>query len=158
LAAEVHDERFRGFQDILMMSDGDDPARDEEWRLGAEAARRQGIPVHTVGIGNPDADSPIPVGPDQYLRHQRQPVRTRLHERPLREIARLTDGTYTPARTQALPLGELFRDRLEARAERDQTEDALPAYRLRYAWFFGPAALLFAAEMLPGRRRKTTSP
>jgi Ca-activated chloride channel family protein len=156
LAAEAHDERFRGFQDILMISDGDDPARDEEWRAGAEAARRLGIPVHTVGVGNPDADSPIPLGPDQYLQHQRQPVRTRLHERPLREIARLTDGTYTPARTQVLPLAELFRERLEVRAERDEAEDVLPAYRLRYAWFLGPAALLLATEMLLGRRRKTT--
>ena len=38
------------------------------------------------------------------------------------------------------------------------TEDALPAYRLRYAWFLGPAALLFATDMLLGRRRKPAPP
>src|SRR6266851_1225018 len=59
-AQAAHDDRYRGFQDILLVSDGDDPARDEEWRSGISAARERGIPVHTVGVGDPNNASPIP--------------------------------------------------------------------------------------------------
>jgi len=150
---QAHDERFRGFQDILLISDGDDPAHDEEWRNGISAARERGIAVHCVGIGDPDKASTIPStqGP---LWHDDQMVLTKLEERPLQEIARLTGGTYTSARTSALPLGELFRTRIETRTghEADETE-ALQVLRPRYSWFFGPALALLALEMLLGRRR-----
>src|SRR5262249_29861986 len=52
LAVEAHDPRFRGtqVQDILLLSDGHDPADDNEWaRVGIRAAQSAGIPVYTVG-------------------------------------------------------------------------------------------------------------
>lgn len=152
-AVEAHDPRYRGYQDILLISDGDDPARDEEWRQGVEAARSREIPVHTVGVGNPDAGSPIPtpgVGP---LRHQSQVVLTRLEEQPLRAIADWTGGIYVGARTDTFHLGELFRTQIEPRATHENPDDALPLYRQRYAWFFGGALLLLSLEMVLGRTR-----
>jgi Ca-activated chloride channel family protein len=150
----AHDDRFRGFQDVLLVSDGDDPARDEEWRTGVSAAREHGIPVHAIGVGDPDNASTIPTenGP---LRHGDKVVRTKLEQRPLEEIARLTGGIYVPARTQALPLGELFRTRIERRLGHGDEDglDALQVYRPRYAWFLGPALALLALEMLLGRTR-----
>jgi Ca-activated chloride channel family protein len=157
LAAACHDPRFRGYQDILMMSDGDDPASDEEWRAGVRAAQALGIPVHAVGIGDPDRDSVIPLAGDEPLQYRREVVKTRLREAVLRDVARLTDGTYTPARTQALPLAELFHARPEVRGEREADEDTRPTPRLRYAWFLGPAALFLTGEMLLGRRRARAS-
>jgi Ca-activated chloride channel family protein len=50
-----------GYQDILLLSDGDDPAQDEEWRLGVEAARKDKIPIHTIGLGDPSRPSLIPI-------------------------------------------------------------------------------------------------
>jgi Ca-activated chloride channel family protein len=152
-AVEVQDPRFRGHQDILLISDGDDPARESEWRLGAAAAREHGIAVHTVGVGNPEAGSPIPLKSDSYLRYDNQVVSTRLEEQPLQDIARLTGGTYTPARTQALPLGDLFRERLEPQSVREENDDALPVYRQRYAWFLAAAFLFLGLEMVLGQSR-----
>lgn len=154
-AVRVHDERFRGHQDILLISDGDDPARDEEWREGIQAAHKLDIPVHTVGVGDPDRDSPIP-GVDGPLLFQGKPVETRLREKVLEEIARQTGGTYTPARTRALPLGEIFRERIEPRAAREEAEDVLPIYRQRSAWFFAGSLVWLTAEMTLGdfRRRR----
>jgi Ca-activated chloride channel family protein len=152
-AVEAHDERFHGYQEILLISDGDDPAGDEEWRSGITAAREKGIPVHTVGVGDPDNGSPIPTG-DGPLVHDDKVVLTRLHEKPLEEIARLTGGKYTAAHTKALPLGELFHTRIEPRPDREEERvDALQVYRQRYAWFLGPALLLLALEMVLGRVR-----
>jgi Ca-activated chloride channel family protein len=153
-AVDAQDPRFKGFQDILLLSDGDDPARDGEWREGALAARARGIPIHSVGIGNPDAACPIPGADGKPLRFQGQPIATRLEERPLEEIAHITGATYTPARTNALPLGELFRERIEPRPAREEDDDALPLYRQRYPLFLGMALSLFSFEMLLGSRRR----
>ena len=148
-AVRAQDERFPGHQDMILISDGDDPAGDMEWREGIAAARAQGTPVHTVGVGDPDRDSPIP-GPDGPLRFQGKPVQTRLREAVLEEIARQTGGTYTPARTRALPLGEIFQERIETRAGREDEDDVLPVYQQRSAWFFGMGLFWLTAEMALG--------
>jgi Ca-activated chloride channel homolog len=150
-AVEAHDPRFRGTQDILLLSDGDDPARDGEWRDGVRAARAQAIPVHVVGIGDPDADHPIPLANGQPLRHRGQVVGTRLEEEPLREIARLTGGTYTAARTQALPLGQGFCEQIESKMAHENAEDLLPSYRQRSPWFFGTALIFLGLPILLGQ-------
>ncbi len=153
-AVQTHDPRFRGYQDILLISDGDDPAKDDEWREGAEEARLHKIPVHTVGVGNPEAGSPIPAKGDEVLRYRNQVVMTRLEEKPLEDIARWTGGTYTPARTRTLPLGELFHERIEPGGVREESDDELPVYRQHYSWFFATAFLFLVSEMILGRLRE----
>jgi Ca-activated chloride channel family protein len=158
LAVETHDPRHQGTQDIVMISDGDDPAHDDEWKEGIEAAREQNIVVHTVGIGDPEGGSPIPVDGDNQLLYQGRPVLTRLVEKPLQEIAEQTGGSYTPARTQALPLGEIFRERLQSRPGRVDSDDVLPVYRQHPFWFFAAALVLLALEMTLADHRPRTVP
>lgn len=160
LAARTHEPRYHGHQDILLISDGDDPAQDEEWRAGIAAALEADIPVHTVGIGDPDNGGRIPQGSGYFL-YNGQEVRTRLQEKPLEQIARRTRGIYTPARTKALPLGELFTEQLAARPGHEDQEDVLPAYHQHYEWFFGGALVVLSMEVLlsagslwPGRGKR----
>lgn len=163
-AARLHDPRFHGFQDILMISDGDDPLRDEEWRVGVQKCLAQKIPAHTVGVGDPDRGIPIPVGigdsREDFLRNgENRPILTQLDETPLREIAFGTGGTYTLAGTKALPLEEWFRTRIESRPAREEDDESLPTYRLRSAWFFAAAFLMLTLEMtlgLQGRHQLRT--
>ena len=138
LAATCDDPRFPNTRDILLLSDGDDPGRDAEWREGARIAVALGIRVDSVGIGDPNTASVIRLasGP---LMYEGQPVRSRLEESPLREIADLTGGTYTPARTRTLPLGALYLDTIANQPRREDSDDALPVYQQRYAWFLAPA-------------------
>src|SRR5204863_3814044 len=87
LAAEAHGpDEYRGAQDILLVSDGDDPANDGEWRRGARAAKRRNIPVHVAGVGTPGRPSPIPIE-DEFYFHDGDKVWTKLEEKPLQEIA-----------------------------------------------------------------------
>jgi Ca-activated chloride channel family protein len=139
---------------ILLLSDGDDPVKDEEWRQGALAAQKAKVPVVAVGFGDPEPRRPvhIPLGED-VLRHDGAPVQTRLEEKPLEQIARLTHGTYVRAGTSPLDLGRLFQDWMEQRALRTADAQALPTYRQRYAWFFGTALALLAASMVIGNPR-----
>jgi Ca-activated chloride channel family protein len=154
LAALAHDPRLRGYQDILLLSDGDDPVHDQEWRTGAELAHGHRIPIHTIGIGDPAAGSPIRLGPNKILRHNHEIVTTRLEEQPLELIALSTGGTYTPARTGTIPMAELFRERIEPGAAHDPEEDLPSLYEQHYPWFYGGALALLSLEMAAGPWRR----
>jgi Ca-activated chloride channel family protein len=138
LAATCDDPRFIEQRDILLLSDGDDPVADAEYRNGGRIAAAFGIRVHSIGIGDPNKPSVIPLrsGP---LKHEGQLVLTRLEEARLREIAEMTGGNYTPARTRILPLGALYLDTIDRLPERPDSDDALPVYQQRYVWFLAPA-------------------
>jgi Ca-activated chloride channel homolog len=151
LAVAVHDPRFPGHQDILLISDGDDPGGDYEWQKGVAAAREAGMPIHVVGLGQPgDPKDPrdwttVTVG-EEF-------IQTRLVEEDLREVARLTRGEYYPARRDVPQLGDFFANVLEHRPSRDIPEGLLPLPRERYLWFLGPAlALMLGSWWLEGRR------
>lgn len=146
-ALEAHDANFQGYQDVLLISDGDDPAGDEEWSIGAAAAQEAKVPVHVVGVGDPETPSKVPIK-GGFLLHNYKEVLTKLEEQPLEAIAAQTGGRYVPARTSALPLGQLFRERIEPGDARELTEDALPVYRPRYLWCFVPALALLLAGLL----------
>jgi Ca-activated chloride channel family protein len=148
-ALEVHDPdvHHHGYQDVLLISDGDDPARDGEWRNGLAAARARDIPVHAVGVGDPRHESEVPFPPG-HPRHGSPGPLTKLEEEPLREIARLTGGVYVSARTQVLPLGRVFQELMVNRPLREFAADALPQYWQRYAWFFAGSLALVTMEML----------
>jgi Ca-activated chloride channel family protein len=149
LAALSDDPRFPSTRDILLLSDGDDPARDGEWRQGAQAAAAAGIRIHTVGIGDPNTASVIRLD-DGPLMHEDQPVRTRLEEAPLREIAEQTGGTYLSARTRAVPLGSIYLDAISGQPQREDSDDALPVYHQRYTWCLAPALGFLALFMFLG--------
>lgn len=143
LAVADDDARAADIRDVLLLSDGDDPARDGEWREGARIAAARGIRVYTVGIGDPNTAHVIRLETGPLLDGD-EPVRTRLEEAPLREVADMTGGTYTPAHTRTLPLGALYLDSIADRPQREDSDDVLPVYQQRYAWFLGPALALLA--------------
>jgi Ca-activated chloride channel family protein len=156
--AQVLDARYTGQQDLLLVSDGDDPAGDQEWRQGLQAVRSAGVPVYTVGIGDPVKGAILP-GPDgQPLTSDGQPVVSSLQREPLVAIAKGTGGEYLGAFTDVPRLDDFFRDRIEPKSERELTEDVLPRYHRRYAWFFGIALALLALDLAVGRRQKRPAP
>ena len=152
----AHDPRFQGFQDIILISDGDDPAGDREWLRCVPVARKADIPVHTVGVGDPRADSGIFIGgnllesqPDETV--PPTPVQTRLHEQPLAQIAADTRGRYVPAQRDVPRLGEFFRTAVEPNPSRPVSDDAVPQRKERFAWFLGPALGLFLVGWVRGK-------
>jgi Ca-activated chloride channel family protein len=156
LAVQTHDPRFRGFQDILLVSDGDDPVADSEWREGITEANEQKIPVHTLGVGDPKRGYPIYLG-DQKMLFQGKTVETRLNEKVLEEIAQQTGGVYIAGRTGAVPMAQLFREYVESRGTRQLDLEGLPMLRQRHAWFLGGAAFfLCVALWLPERPKRPT--
>jgi Ca-activated chloride channel homolog len=146
-AVAAHDQHFSPATDILLLSDGDDPAKDQEWQKGIAAANADKIPVYVIGIGDPNEASTLQV--------RDQIVQTRLREEVLKEIADETGGKYIPAHTRALPLGKIYLETIANQPLREASIDALPLYRPRYVWVLLPAlALLVVAVALPDRLPK----
>jgi Ca-activated chloride channel family protein len=148
-ALQAMDRRFLPATALLLLSDGDDPAQDGEWEYGTLEAKTLGVPVHTVGIGDPDRPSTIPDN-GRPLRFEGKEVQTRLEEAVLQQIDAQTGGQYTAARTRALPLGQVYLDLAAQRDRREVSPDALPVYRQRYLWVLLPAVgLLLLTLVLP---------
>jgi Ca-activated chloride channel family protein len=167
-AKEAHDQRPEraGLQDILLLSDGDDPkdGREsergephEEWNKPVKEIQKAGVHVYTVGIGDKDKGGKIPTDNGPQLDSREEPVITRLKEQPLKSIAQQTKGTYTLAGTEPPRLAELFQRTIDT-GRKETLEDALPMYRQRYSWFFGAALLLLSAELMIGRTQKRQKP
>lgn len=142
LAVKSHDPRFTGAQDIILFTDADDPGADGEWTGGVTAARNASIPVHVVGIGNPDADNPFTL----HLKARgEEVVDTWLREGVAREIATEGRGVYLPARRDRPNMGDFFLTRIQPLPPRALDDDPTSQLQDRSVWFYLAAVLLLAA-------------
>ena len=86
---------FFGSSAIVVLSDGENTSRLDPLRL-AEVASSAGVHIHTVGVGTPEGT---------VLEIDGFSVATALDEDVLKQIAKVTDGTYhrprTPIRSRA---------------------------------------------------------
>jgi Ca-activated chloride channel family protein len=146
-AVKSHDGRFPGSQDIVLISDGDDPGGDDEWVKGSDAARAANVPVYTVGVGDPTQPAFLTLGRGEA----QELVGTQLQEGPLKRIAAETRGQYLPARRDVPALGEFFRTRVEPNPGREYTGDQVPQPKERYPWFLAASLALFLVGWLRGR-------
>ncbi len=148
-ATEAHDPRFPGYQDIVLLTDADDPADDREWALGTNVARKMGIPVHVIGIGDPLRESPLLRTNGELLEATSAdgiptPVQTKLHETTAKAIADDAKGTYYPARQDPISLGNWFRVHIEPNPTKDVEDDRLPQRQDRAAGFLIASVAFFA--------------
>ena len=130
---------------ILLISDG-----EELTGTAIDAAReagKRGVPIFTVGIGNPDGAS-IPDGDGVQKDASGKAVTTRLMESTLSAIASESGGAYVPlatAGTAHTTLGSIYRQHLRRVAAKEQQETLERRYVERYQIFLIPAILLFCA-------------
>lgn len=141
-AVNAHDNRFPGYQGIVLLSDGDDPGEDKEWVRGADAARAAKVPVYTVGVGDPENGTILTFGEEL--------VDTRLQEEPLKQIAAETRGQYLGSRKDTPQLGEFFRTNLEPLPSREVSDENVRLPKERYLWCVLPALVLFGIVWLRG--------
>ena len=144
---------------IIMISDGGD-LRGEALS-NAELAKKRGVPIFTVGIGDPKHGAPLPAADGRgEQKFQGEVVKVRLEEDALKAIADVSKGRYVPlatAGTAETTLGAIYRRFLRQVAAKEQNEEAERAAE-RYQLFLVPGlCLLLAGAMLSkGRFGKGT--
>lgn len=139
---------------IIIISDGGD-LRGEILE-NAATAKKRGVPVFTVGIGDPNRETEIP-----NVKFNNSPVKVKLEEATLKEIAEASGGRYVPlatAGTAETTLGAIYRRFLRQVAEKEQTEeDSRVGERYQIFLIPGIVFLLAAACLSRGRFKKRVS-
>ncbi len=135
---------------VIMISDGGD-LRGEALS-NAELAKKRGVPIFTVGIGDPKRGAPLPAADGRgEQKFQGEVVKVRLEEKALKAIADASKGRYVPlatAGTAETTLGAIYRRFLRQVAAKEQNEEAERAAE-RYQLFLVPGlCLLLAGAML----------
>ena len=144
---------------IILISDGGD-LRGEALK-NAEAAKKRGIPIFTVGIGDPKRGATIPSEDGRgVVKFDGKPVTVKLEEAALDAIAKASGGSYVPlatAGTAETTLGAIYRRRLRQIALMEQNEEESRLGE-RYQFFLIPGLvlLIIGACLSKGRfaRRK----
>jgi Ca-activated chloride channel family protein len=129
---------------IVLITDGED---QESMPLEAakEAAARK-VKILTVGLGDAIEGARIPVRDEKgnltYLKHKGQEVWSKVDEKTLQDIARLTGGVYIAAKTNTFDLGKIYANNIAPlRGEEFQMEQR-KKYRLQYQPFLAAATVL----------------
>lgn len=145
---------------LILISDGEDlEARGIQ---KAREAAENNITIFTVGIGSPDGELiPLrqPDGSIDYVRdHNNNPVRTRLDESTLTQIAEANGGVYKRFTSGSNALDEIYN---EARALIGEENIGSLTREIPIERFYWPLALgllfLIAEWSLSNRRRKPSS-
>jgi Ca-activated chloride channel family protein len=144
-ALEAFEGRGREACDVLLVSEGADPARaDGEFLEGAKRATALKVRVYCLAVGDPNKDRTIPgPGPDGVQMYKDRPVLTRMQEAPLRLIASRTGGQMERLGAGPIDLAAYYRQ-WSRDAARADSPDTLPAYHQRQEWFLWPAFALLA--------------
>ena len=91
---------------IILITDGED--HEGNVMQAAERAAEQGIRIFTIGIGTPEG-APIQIGGEFIKDEKGDMVVSKLDEKMLQEIARITGGAYIRATKQSIGLDEIVR-------------------------------------------------
>ncbi|MDB6124176.1 MAG: Mg-chelatase subunit ChlD [Pedosphaera sp.] len=164
--AEAIDTAAAAFKDeadnhkvLILFTDGED--HDSEAVAAAERAAKEGMRIFTVGIGTPDGEV-LRIhderGRTDYIRdEQGQPVKSKLNEKLLQQIATDANGFYLPLRGTKT-MDTLYERGLAPLPKSENSSKMLRRLHERYHWPLAIAMLLLIFEMfLPDRKRKRKS-
>jgi Ca-activated chloride channel homolog len=141
---------------VVLLSDGE--ALSGDARAGAAAVRRAGARLFVLGMGGTEgAAIPIVDSTGAVLGEKRDPagspVRTKLDEGLLRDLARRGGGRYERADGSG-SAGTRIADAIRSRGDTEVRGRSIRAYDERYPWFAAAAGLLLLAERAVPRRRR----
>jgi len=133
---------------LIIITDGEDHD-DNAVSLAGEAAK-EGIVIHTIGVGTPNG-TPIPVysGNQRSFRKDRQGsvVITKLNEKILREIANAGNGSYIRATNNRLGLNMLF-DQISAMETKELETRIYSEYDEKFQYMIGLALILILFDFI----------
>jgi Ca-activated chloride channel homolog len=140
---------------IIIITDGEN--HEDDPVSAAQEAVKNGIVVHTIGMGLPQG-SPIPVkrgGQTDYMRDREgNVVITRLDEPMLEQIAAAGNGIYVRANNAQVGLNVLF-DEINKLEKEEMDTLVYSEYEDQFQYFFAIGLLLLVLDFfIPERKNK----
>ena len=129
---------------IILITDGED--HEGNVMQAAERAAEQGIRIFTIGIGTPEG-APIEIGGEFIKDEKGDMVVSKLDEKMLQEIARITGGAYVRSSKQSIGLDEI----VKSINEMEQSELSVmrfEEFNEQYQYLLLAAIVLLLAEFL----------
>lgn len=156
VAEKSFDQQEKKHKVLLLLTDGEDLEGGAQ--EAAEEARKDGIKVYTVGIGNP-AGQPIPVmdrnGNQIGFKKDEngEVIISKLDEVSLQKISLATGGKYYNASAGEMELDRIFEE--ISKMEKKELEGTLVTkYDDRYQWPLLLALILIVGEFFLPERKK----
>jgi len=151
---QVLDKKRRGFQDLVVLTDGEDFGPEME-RVET-LIRDSGVSVLVVGIGDAETGTSIPVideeGERLSLIHDGAMVYTRLQSADLEVLARVgLESEYFSAGTAPFHLGEVYRHFSAEKARKASEGGAAYVVYQEAAFFLMPIGFVLAMIAISGR-------
>ena len=138
---------------IIVITDGED--HEEDAVKAAEEAEKQGVSIHTIGIGS-DAGVPIPVYnngvPAGYRKDKEgNTVVTKLNEKLLQSIAGAANGVFVKANNADVGLDAVL-DKVNELEKKQFESKMFTDYEDQFQWFIGASLLFLLIEFLISER------
>ena len=139
---------------LLIISDGENLEGD--YQAAAEEAKKQGIKIFTIGIGNPEG-TPIKItspGGTSYLKDREgNIVVSKLDESVLQKIAVITGGAYHRATASGMELDRIYTNRIAKMDKKELESTRKKVYEHRYQWPLALALILLVLESIIGNKQ-----
>lgn len=148
-------EKERKHKAMILLTDGEDHNSDP--LAAASEARKEGVRIYTVGIGNLEGD-PIPVldSSGKFTGYRKdksgQTVMSKLDEMLLQKIALETGGKYFRATGSDIELDRIYDD-ISGMEKKELKSTTYIKYENRYQYFALLAFILLLSEMLISERK-----
>ena len=161
LASAIREAEFAFSNDdnhkiLVLVTDGED--LEGEALAAAQSAAGKGLTIYTVGVGTPSGEL-IPIttqnGGEAFVKdEQGQPVKSRLDETMLKQIAEVTGGRYEPLGRKGEGLEAIYQEKLSLVPKRDLAERMQKVPIERFEWPLMAALLLLLMEFAISDRRR----
>ena len=159
---EAVDFAMRGFEVkdqqnkvLFIISDGE--SHDEGAIEKVKEARDNGMMIFTFGVGTTEG-SLIPVNIGNRSDYKRDatgnPVKSRLNEEMMVQIAEAGGGTYFNLLESESKIFEAINSRIEKMQKQEFEQRSFTSFESYFQWLLLPALLLFLAEFLIPNRKK----
>lgn len=139
---------------LLIISDGEN--LEGNYKAAAEEAKKRGIKIFTIGIGNPEG-TPIkittPEGTSYLKDRDGNIVVSKLDESVLQTIAVITGGAYHRATASGMELDRIYTDRIAKMDKKELESTRKKIYEHRYQWPLALAILLLMLESIMGKKK-----
>lgn len=156
LSINTFDKKEKSYKVLILLTDGED--HDSAWHKKVEEAKKEGIKIFTIGIGNRQGEMiPIRDESGKLIEYKKdkygQNVLSKLDENLLIEISKKTGGEYYYSKTGILDTNLIMTD-IDNVEKKALSSNLIEQYEHRYYYFLIVAIFLFLINLFIKETKK----